>query len=617
LLVLEDVEGETLERHVMDLACEGRHVPIETLLAWGGQLASILETIHEHGLVYTDLKSSNLIVSPDNDLKLLDLELAAYRAEAVEYRFGTRGYSSPQQVGHAPASIADDVYGLGAVLYFIATAAEPYGAPDEHRLLARPLELVNPAAGSGLGRVISRSLQPAPSRRYASASAVASALQRAARSASRTPPPFGAEAPGVDEAEARARSLDVATRLADSLQANAGPSETGGPCWTSTHPVAGRGSPHLNAGSAGPVLVYAELARVLGGEARLAFLGEAARDLSLQTPLPGARPAGLYVGEAGVAAALLYAGLVLDDAELISRAVCRGHEVALLPVASPDLFHGIAGRVRAHLLFWDAIADADQLTAAVRGGEHLLATAEHPADNELCWRITAGYGPLSGQVQLGYAHGAAGIGDVLLELYAVTGESRFREGAESALRWLQRQARPALDDGSGAGWPASEGGPQAAPFWCHGATGIARFLLRAAESDLDGSATLLERAVRSAARGARWAGPTLCHGLAGNIELLLDAYRFTGDHACLAEARSLASLLDAFAIERDGLPVWPSEHPRIVSPDYMVGFAGVAAAMLRLSDPEALPHLLSREGFAAARAVEFATPAATLTGHDA
>ena len=88
-----------------------------------------------------------------------------------------------------------------------------------------------------------------------------------------------------------------------------------------------------------------------------------------------------------------------------------------------------------------------------------------------------------------------------------------------------------------------------------------------------------------------------CHGLAGNIELLLDAYQLFGEPAYLREARSLARLLEAFASEHDGRLVWPSESPLTFSPDYMVGYVGVAACLLRLADPEHVPHLLTRETF--------------------
>ncbi|MGH2585164.1 MAG: lanthionine synthetase LanC family protein, partial [Dehalococcoidia bacterium] len=93
---------------------------------------------------------------------------------------------------------------------------------------------------------------------------------------------------------------------------------------------------------------------------------------------------------------------------------------------------------------------------------------------------------------------------------------------------------------------------------------------------------------------------TPCHGLAGAIEFLLDMFQATGDRAYLADAGVLARLLEAFAAERDGALVFPSESPDVFTPDYMVGYAGVAACLLRLSAPD-LPHLLSRAGFSGRR----------------
>lgn len=80
-------------------------------------------------------------------------------------------------------------------------------------------------------------------------------------------------------------------------------------------------------------------------------------------------------------------------------------------------------------------------------------------------------------------------------------------------------------------------------------------------------------------------------------------FQGTGDAAYLHEAYSLARLLESFQVERDGALVWPSDEPTTVSPDYMVGYAGVAVCLLRLSAPERLPHLLSRAGFGQRRAM--------------
>jgi lantibiotic modifying enzyme len=111
------------------------------------------------------------------------------------------------------------------------------------------------------------------------------------------------------------------------------------------------------------------------------------------------------------------------------------------------------------------------------------------------------------------------------------------------------------------------------------------------------AASLAQGAAQMVARGARWIGPTQCHGLAGNIEFLLDMYQETNDQVYLTEAQSLARLLEAFASERENGLVWPSDDPAVFAPDYMVGYAGVASCLLRLADPERRPHGLSRADF--------------------
>jgi lantibiotic modifying enzyme len=288
----------------------------------------------------------------------------------------------------------------------------------------------------------------------------------------------------------------------------------------------------------------------------------------------------------------------LGDDELIDVAAERGRWISSLPYASPDMFNGTAGRLRFHLLLWDETADPEHLRHAVEAGEFLLERAEDAGDDGLCWTIPPGYGGLSGPAQLGYAHGAAGIADALLDLFEATEDDRFLSAAQGAGSWLARLAIPVLDDDSGLDWPHLEGWPPAGAAWCHGATGVGRFFLHAAGLDaLPGAPDIATRAARTVARGGRSQGPTQCHGLAGNIEFLLDVYRATGDEAYVAEARSLARLLEAFGREKDGVLAWPSDSPDTFSPDYMTGYAGVAVCLLRLANLGELPYQLSRPGF--------------------
>lgn len=610
VLVMEDVEGQTLAHHVKDILAAGRLPASGRVIAWGRALADILSMLHAQGLIYRDLKSTNIMVAPDGRLRLIDFDIAQLVGAAMlPWGGGTRGYMSPQHAAGAEASIQDDVYSLGGVLYFAATGAEPAAAPHPLALPERPVTLLNPACNPALARVIERCLDPDPARRYRTPAEVETALAEAALRADWVTPAIGAElgpdsAPDGAENTTREHFLDRARRLGESLRLAARPAADGtGMAWTSMHNLAyGIQGRDLNFGGAGALLALAEAVMVFGDPGQREVLVEGARRLRASPPLASEPLPGLYVGEAGIGAALLRAGQVLDDHGLIEAAVERGRLVGGLPYRSPDLFNGTAGRLRFHLMLWDATGDREQRDYAVAAGETLLNAAEEApfASGGIQWRIPDGYEDMSGQAQLGYAHGLAGIADALLDLYETTGEERWLAPARRAVITLEQSAtkRAYLPDELSLDWPAQPGGDYFGPFWCHGAAGIGQFLLRAARLNVAPAALELAlEAARSVARGSRRAGPTQCHGLAGNIEFLLDVFQATGDAAYLREARSLARLLNAYASEREGRLEWPSESPVIFTPDYMVGYAGILPCLLRLADPERRPRQLSRAGF--------------------
>jgi len=632
-LVMEDIEGETFEQHVGGLLRSGLCLSMDQVIAWGRGLARTLAHVHGRGYVYRDLKSPNVIVAPDGGVHLLDFDMAQRVGDTARpFGKGTRGYTSPQQHAGEPPAVTDDVYGLGALLYYLATGAEPSRAPSEFALGDRPIETLNPAAGPTLAAVIARCLDPDPVRRYPSMVQLDAALARAASSCT-----TAASAPATRACGARRYARDLARRLANTICAEARPAPAGaGVAWVTSHPLGMGGirTRDINIGSGGTLLALADLADEFGTRRLRETLAQGARWLTDAPSFVGEPLPGLYVGEAGVGAALLRAGQVLGDAALVGAAVAKGRLVASLPYTCPDLFNGTAGRLRLHLWLWDETNDDEHLDAARMAGRALVEAAEATADGGARWVIPPGYGSMSGTAPLGYAHGAAGIADALLDLVEATGDAGAREAAAAAARWLAGLAVPVLGvpgrspvrrglgkgnqprlspengaergrsgspiskDASGRSWPATEGEEPFLSWWCHGATGIGRFFLHAAALDLiPDAAALAIGAARVVARGTRSLAPSQCHGLAGSIEFLLDVYQATGDATWLRAAQTLARLLDAFAAEREGDLVFAAEVPGVFTPDYMVGYAGVAMCLLRLSDPKRRPHQLSRAGF--------------------
>jgi predicted Ser/Thr protein kinase len=602
ILAMEEVEGVTLGERVENLSWQSRHVPGEQVIRWGRELAAMLGTIHEEGFVYRDLKMENVIVAPDGRLRLIDFELACELGTEEPLRgMGTRGYFSPQRAAGEPPAVTDDVYSLGALLHAALTHAFPPMAPHPFALLERPIELLNPTAGPVLIEVISRCLDPNPETRFPSMAALDATLAAIGPGASVTPAPFGGEPAEEPEAQARHRYTELAKRLGDTLCKEAlRPSDGRGLMWLSKS-VDADGLPvrDLCVGGAGAVLALAELVGELGEPLHRSVLMEGARWLKEAPRLEGQPLPGLYFGEAGLGAALLRAGQVLGDDEFINIVAERGCWISSLSHTSPDLFNGTAGRLRFHLLLWDETNDPEPLRHAIEAGEFLLESSEDAGDGGLRWKTPPGYGGPNDTTYLGYAHGAAGIADTLLDLFEATEDERYLSAARGAGRWLASLAVPVLDDESGLDWPHVEG--ERRPFgaaWCHGATGVGRFFLHAAKLDaLPEADDIAARAARTVARGVRSQSPVQCHGLAGNVEFLLDMFQSTADQAYLAEARSLARLLEAFGREKDGVLVWPSDPPDVFTPDYMIGYAGVAVCLLRLGEPEELPHQLSRPGF--------------------
>ena len=123
-LVLEHIDGMTLEQ-----LCDSGPIGEPTALNIAKQIAEGLTAIHQRGLLHLDLKPSNIMITREGVVKIIDFGLSR-RIDEVSFDeiAGTPGYLAPERSADSPNKIgmATDVFGLGAVVYNMLTNLSPF-----------------------------------------------------------------------------------------------------------------------------------------------------------------------------------------------------------------------------------------------------------------------------------------------------------------------------------------------------------------------------------------------------------------------------------------------------------------------------------------------------------
>jgi lantibiotic biosynthesis protein len=356
--------------------------------------------------------------------------------------------------------------------------------------------------------------------------------------------------------------------------------------------------PDLYGGTSGIGLFLAELYCATGEDRlRRTALGALRQALgSVEELPPDARPA-LYAGGLGVALAFALAAIGLGEEDFLAAAG-RLTRVRPLPDAERDLMSGDAGAVVALLALAELLDDQRAKELAIAFGANLLASAVRERQT-LSWPARA----VSGAPRLtGLSHGAAGGALALLELWRTTDAHEYLVAAEQAFAYERE-----LFDPEAHNWPdlrnttrGPSGERSFVALWCHGAPGIALSRLRACELDGNGSGAVKLAEARVAldttrraveAELARGGNFSICHGLAGNAEILLQGAAALG--AERSEDSALAHRVAAEGIERyagRGLP-WPCGTLEGETANLFLGLAGIGRFYLRLHEPQ-LPSLL-------------------------
>ncbi len=588
-LVEELIPGVSLHQWVLNRT-EGRSgLPWPIAAGVIRRLAKLVAAVNAAGLALRDLTRSNVFVTVDDELRVIDLELAAPLGSETATA-GTLGYSAPERFKGGPVTAAADAYSVGAIGFLLATGGDPAFAEDLPAVRSTVERLEGWLAVTSGHNEAARRLTPlilglmdeAPERRWdmERAQAFLDAQERALATA-----PAGVASVAGQDPIGPLLGPDDQKRLVEDGLAHLLSSMTpedqdrlwpSTPFGTTTDPC------NVHHGAAGVLAVLTQAARTSGDERLRDALRTGCAWIERRLPAEPRLLPGLHFGRSGTAWALFDAAGVLGDDGIAERAVALAKRVPI-DWPNPDVTHGVAGAGLAQLHFWRATGDAEFRERVERCADGLVTTAEHTPTGAM-WRVPASFDSVfAGQTYYGFAHGTAGIGWFLLAAGLATGRqdclTLARESGETLCAVARRE-------GSGATWGEGPSDQRAGwVHWCHGSSGVGTFLVRLWRFTKDERFRELAEMAATAVRRDRWrASPAVCHGLAGNAEFLLDLAAALDDPRYRMWAEELAGVIFARCAYRDGRLVAPDETEIGVAADYSVGLAGVVAFLLRLMD---------------------------------
>jgi predicted ATPase/class 3 adenylate cyclase len=178
-------EGETLQARL------GRGpLSIDRAIGIARDIAAGLGAAHQHGIIHRDVKPSNVMLLPDERLKILDFGVAKVQGltlTATGHPIGTVAYMSPEQIAGEGFDHRVDIWALGVVLYEMLTGRLPF-AGDTPAAVANGIRTRTQLPPSEfredvpqpLDDLIATALAKTPERRFSSMADLAGALDGAA-----------------------------------------------------------------------------------------------------------------------------------------------------------------------------------------------------------------------------------------------------------------------------------------------------------------------------------------------------------------------------------------------------------------------------------------------------
>jgi serine/threonine protein kinase/Tfp pilus assembly protein PilF len=202
-IAMEYVDGEDLRAEI-----ESGPLKLDEAVSLAIQIAEGLRVAHKRKIVHRDIKPANIMVTSEDQVKIMDFGLAKSHGRTQLTKTGTTlgtvAYMSPEQARGGDVDQRSDIWSLGAVLYEMVTGKKPFKGDYEPAVVysilnavQEPMTALRTGVPMELERIVNKALEKDPALRYQSAADLCADLKRLRRDSLSdrvvaTPPPVAA-----------------------------------------------------------------------------------------------------------------------------------------------------------------------------------------------------------------------------------------------------------------------------------------------------------------------------------------------------------------------------------------------------------------------------------------
>jgi class II lanthipeptide synthase len=302
--------------------------------------------------------------------------------------------------------------------------------------------------------------------------------------------------------------------------------------------------------------------------------------------IPSTNRFGFFSGQVGVSYVAIKIGMILNEYSLIEKGLEILKQLRMDKGEHfYDIIDGNAGAIPALLdIYLNMISEERLYELAISLGNKLITSANK---GSIGWSWQSSFNSTNNLT--GFAHGTAGIGYSLLELFNMTKEKKFLGAAQQAFQYENN-------------WFSSKYSSKSstikyAKSWCHGAPGIGLSRLRAykilkEKKYLEDSYAALKTAIKIITQNKpiqQDQDYSFCHGLGGICELLINAHVILNDSSYMSYVYDMGVIGEKkYGFENS----WPCGILIGENPSLMLGLAGIGYLYLRLYDLSKVPPIL-------------------------